>query len=73
MYRMAFARSDFPETRRRITSSQVRNSAIAAPSGSVGRRGAPQRLTLDLLASVDSSFMTGSEVFVDGGIAQISG
>ena len=39
----------------------------------IGRLGEPAEVAAAaaFLASADSSFMTGSEVFVDGGVAQI--
>ena len=44
--------------------------ASAAP---LGRIGDPDEIAAAalFLASADSSFMTGSEIFVDGGLAQI--
>jgi NAD(P)-dependent dehydrogenase (short-subunit alcohol dehydrogenase family) len=43
------------------------------PETTLGRIGRPEEVaTVALfLASDDSSFMTGSEVFVDGGVAQV--
>jgi NAD(P)-dependent dehydrogenase (short-subunit alcohol dehydrogenase family) len=42
------------------------------PETTLGRIGRPEEVAVGLfLASDDSSFMTGSEVFVDGGVAQV--
>ncbi len=43
------------------------------PETTLGRMGKPEEVAAValFLASGDSSFMTGSEVFVDGGVAQI--
>jgi NAD(P)-dependent dehydrogenase (short-subunit alcohol dehydrogenase family) len=43
------------------------------PERTLGRIGRPEEVTAVALslASDDSSFMTGSEVFVDGGVAQV--
>jgi NAD(P)-dependent dehydrogenase (short-subunit alcohol dehydrogenase family) len=43
------------------------------PETTLGRIGKPEEIAAValFLASDDSSFMTGSEVFVDGGVAQV--
>jgi NAD(P)-dependent dehydrogenase (short-subunit alcohol dehydrogenase family) len=45
----------------------------AADTAPIGRNGVPSDVAkvVSFLASDDSRFITGSEIFVDGGIAQI--
>jgi NAD(P)-dependent dehydrogenase (short-subunit alcohol dehydrogenase family) len=47
--------------------------AQTASTAPIGRNGAPSDVVkvVSFLASDDSRFITGSEIFVDGGIAQI--
>jgi NAD(P)-dependent dehydrogenase (short-subunit alcohol dehydrogenase family) len=47
--------------------------AQTASIASIGRNGVPSDVAklVSFLASDDSRFITGSEIFVDGGIAQI--
>jgi NAD(P)-dependent dehydrogenase (short-subunit alcohol dehydrogenase family) len=51
----------------------MQDKMVAGMIGQIplGRMGKPSETAAVFLASDDSSFMTGSEVFVDGGQAQI--
>ena len=61
---------DTPDPRGSSEGRHRRRSSRSIPRGSMGR---PEEIATAalFLASSDSSFVTGSELFVDGGVAQI--